>query len=438
MHLLPRVAELEERFADVLEVVGVHSGKFVTERRTDGIRDACARLGVRHAVVNDRQFRTWRSYGVQAWPTVALITPDGYVAGQQAGEWDVEPMAEAVAALAARYESQGMMRRGPLDLGADPNRPREPEGALRFPSRVIAQGDRLYVSDAGHHRVLELRLEGPAQARIARVFGDGVDGYRDGGASEVRFREPQGLALHGETLLVADRRAHALRAVALADGSVTTLAGTGELGGYRIAEGDPSTPLRSPWGLGVLGREALIGMAGSHQLWGLDLGPGGGLRLVAGSGGENIVDGRGAEAALAQPSGVATSSDGAYFADAETSAVRRLGEDGSVSTLVGTDLFEFGDRDGRGDAARLQHCLDVALVGGRLLVADTYNSKLKWVDPGTRECIALPGAAGSGEDLREPGGVHAGPEGVFVADTNHHRIVRVDVETGGLSDVRVG
>ena len=53
-----------------------------------------------------------------------------------------------------------------------------------------------------------------------------------------------------------------------------------------------------------------------------------------------------------------------------------------METLVGGDLFEFGDVDGSGDEVRLQHPLGVAFAyGDKLLIADTYNHKIKQLDP---------------------------------------------------------
>lgn len=442
MHLLPRVAELEERFGDALVVVGVHAGKFVEERRTPNIREACARLAVHHPVVNDRQYRVWRAYAVQAWPTVALVSPDGYLIGAQAGEFEVEPMAEAISAEVERYESEGILRHGVIDFGVDPETPAPPTGPLRYPTRVAVSGERMFVSDTGNHRVLELALGADGSADVTRAFGDGTDGLRDGAAADARFREPQGLALAGETLFVADRRSHAVRAIDLGGGAVSTIAGTGELGGYRIPKGRPGleTALRSPWGIAVEGETLFVAMAGSHQLWSLDLASAEHrLSLVAGNGGENIGDGPALDATLAQPSGLASADGSMWVADSESSAVRSVetGRGGMVRTSVGTGLFQFGDRDGTGDDVLLQHCLDVAVHDGAVLVADTYNGKIKRLDPATGRCEALPGVAGSGEALYEPGGIWAGPEGVFVADTNHHRVVQVDPETGEVAEVVV-
>jgi hypothetical protein len=284
---------------------------------------------------------------------------------------------------------------------------------------VLALG-RLWVADAGNKRVLECDWDADAGvARIRRVHGP--------------FQEPRGLAESGGSVFVADRLAHTI--FRLTDEEAMPVAGTGALAEYRLRAGAAlETPLRSPWGLATHGERLAIAMAGSHELWSLDPAAGA-LRHVAGNGREEIADGRATHAALAQPTGLCVL-DGASvaFADCETSAVRVL-EDGHVSTVVGTGLFKFGDRPGVGDEALLQHCEDVAYHRGVLAVADTYNDRLKEVDLRTRESVPWPGEAGEEGSLREPGGVFSNGTELLVADTGHHRIVRVGVD-GSLDEVR--
>jgi DNA-binding beta-propeller fold protein YncE len=445
MHMHPRVRELEERFADVLVVIGVHAGKFPAERATPRIRSACGRLGITHPVVNDRQFRIWRSYGVEAWPTIALVTPDGYIVTVRPGESAVEEIAGIISRLADAHRATGDLDSGPRDFGSDPLGSPADDGAssvLRFPGRVLADGQRLYVSDTGHRRVLALRLlEGVAcasdtpRAAIESVWGSGREGFEDGQGEHASFREPQGLARNGDTLYVADRTNHAVRAIGLTDGAVTTVAGTGELASWRLTPGPgTATSLRSPWGLATWRGDLVIAMAGAHQLWTLGLDGRGLLAPLSGSGGEDISDGSAARALLAQPTGLAVDGERLHFTDSESSSVRTLhdGDAPRVDTIVGTGLFDFGDRDGTGDAALLQHAEDLAPMGGSLYVTDTYNDKLKVVDLSSRECRALPGGAGSGTGLRGPAGVSAGAGCVWVADTDSHRIVAVDPATGAI------
>ena len=87
-----------------------------------------------------------------------------------------------------------------------------------------------------------------------------------------------------------------------------------------------------------------------------------------GAGARGIVDGQQASAQLAQPNGVTSDGVRLYFADSETSAVRTSDFDptGSVGTIVGEDLFTFGDRDGFGDDVRLQHVQGIEFKDGAL------------------------------------------------------------------------
>jgi hypothetical protein len=439
MHVLPRVAELHQRFENELVVIGVHAGKFPAERSTARIRSACGRLDVTHPVINDRQFRVWRSFAVEAWPTVVLVAPDGRIAGQQAGEFAVDDMAAAIRGIADEHRSAGTLDESPHDFGPDPLALPGPSGPLRYPGGVLADGERLFVSDTGHHRVLEMLLDpGSGSASIARAFGSGVPAMTDGASDAAAFHSPEGLALSGDALYVADRANHAVRAIGLTTGVVRTLAGIGTLSDAGIAPGlATATALRSPWDVAVHDGGLFIAMAGSHQLWRLDLATGT-IDPFAGTGGEAISDGPARRALLAQPMGIAARDGTLAFCDAESSAVRTVtADDGDVRTLVGTGLFDFGDTDGVGDDALLQHVEALDWLGRRLVLTDTLNDKVKVIDPTTRECRALPGDAGSGAALDHPSGISASGARLFVADTDAHRIATVDTGSGAVATLQI-
>ena len=105
---------------------------------------------------------------------------------------------------------------------------------------------------------------------MATVIGSGEAGLADGTYERARFSHPQGLALDGRALLVADTENHALRVVDLDTRQVKTLAGDGRLSYSRTAEAGVIR-LNSPWALWREGRVLYIAMAGLHQLWSLDL-----------------------------------------------------------------------------------------------------------------------------------------------------------------------
>lgn len=429
MHLLPQLRKLEGWFGDELVVIGVHSGKFIAERVTANIAAAAERLDVRHPVVNDRQYRIWRAYAVNAWPTLILIDADGRVVGQHAGEIMAEELEPAVRQVVADAESRGVLDRSPLPLEPEAAPRSATGGGLRFPAKVLAdeRSGRLFIADTGHHRIVVARLEADGtRAVVEAVVGSGAARLADGGYDDAAFQHPHGLALAGNRLYVADTANHAVRVVDLDARRVETVAGTGEMG-RSLGEGGKGreVALRSPWDVLALDDALYVAMAGSHQIWRLDLAAG---EIVpwAGSGAEALHDGPRARAALAQPSGLATDGVRLYFADSESSAIRGagLGGGGEVDTVVGTGLFDFGDRDGEGDRVRLQHPLGIAWREGELYVADTYNGRIKVVDPGSRR--ARTWAGGEGE-LWEPGGLSIAAGRVYVADTNHHRIAHASL-----------
>lgn len=419
--------KLDQQFGDTVTVIGVHSGKFTSERDTSRIRDAAVRLGNTHPVVNDRQFRTWRSYAVNAWPTIVVVGPEGHVLGVRAGEFEAGQLAPFIEGLVRESESRGSLVRGARHFESDT--PVQPPGVLRYPGKVAIDDSRIAIADTGHDRLLIGTLDASRhRARIARIVG-GNAGFADG--PDGLLEAPQGVLFSGDTLYVADAGNHAIRAVDIATGSVRTIAGTGRQ--LRTRADAAAGALSSPWDLALHEGTLYIALAGAHRIVALDIASGV-VRPFCGSGREEIIDGSHASAALAQPMGLATDGHRLYFADAETSAIRWADLDpaGSVGTLVGTGLFDFGDRDGTGDEARLQHPQAVALHDdGRVLVADSYNDSLKWIDARTRSCETFV------RGLHEPGGL-ARSEGVaYVADTNAHRIVAIDEASGDFTVLEV-
>jgi len=383
-------------------------------------------------VVNDADFVIWQRYGVRAWPTLVLIDPEGYVVAAVAGEGHGPELDETVAALIAQHRASGTLREEPGPTVASPD---AEATSLAFPGKVAvdAASGRLAIADSGHHRILIANLDGSVQA----VAGTGNSGAQDGPFAEASFRHPQGLAFHDGSLYVADTENHLIRRLDPPKGMIETLAGTGRQahGPIRKAEAGPlATELNSPWDLLVLNGVLYIAMAGSHQVWGLDPATAE-LELVSGTGREALIDGSREDAAMNQPSGIATDGTLLYVADSEASSIRSIDPrpGGRIRTLVGVGLFEFGDRDGTGNGVRLQHPLGVAVLDGRIYIADTYNHKIKVLYPSLQRVETLFGTGRPGDSLGtrpqffEPGGLAVAPGVLYIADTNNHRVCVADL-----------
>ncbi|RKT16606.1 alkyl hydroperoxide reductase subunit AhpC [Streptomyces sp. 1114.5] len=420
LHVLDELRELEEKHRDTVVIVGVHSPKFVHEADHQAVVDAVDRYEVHHPVLDDPELATWKQYAVRAWPTLVVIDPEGYVVAQHAGEGHAHAIARLVEELEAEHAAKGTLRRGDGPYVA----PEPTAGDLKFPGKAVRlPNGHFLVADSGHHSLVELAEDGET---VVRRIGDGQRGLVDG--TSPRFSEPQGLALLPEgsayDVVVADTVNHALRGLRLADGSVTTLAGTGRQWWQGSATEGPAreVDLSSPWDVAWFDGRVWIAMAGVHQLWAYDPATGT-VGVAAGTTNEGLVDGPAAEAWFAQPSGLAVSADGGklWVADSETSALRLVSrETGRVETAVGTGLFDFGHRDGAADQALLQHPLGVTVLpDGSVAVSDTYNHALRRYDPATGEVSTL------ATDLREPSGAVLVDGDIVVVESARHRLTRL-------------
>jgi DNA-binding beta-propeller fold protein YncE len=414
-------------------VVGVHSPKFPAERETANLREAILRYRIEHPVVNDRDFEVWRRFGGRAWPTLLFIDPDGRVIGKHEGELPFEQFDPLVDGMLREFEARGRLHPAAAPIALEGIR--EPNRTLSFPGKVLATDDVLYIADSNHHRVLVVGLDGSIQ----HVYGSGEPGLVDGMATQAGFQQPQGMARSDSTLYVADTENHAIRAIDFATGMVSTIAGTGEQA-QRVGSPGPArnTALSSPWDLALDGQRLYIAMAGTHQIWSLQL-DAGTVAPFAGTGREGLLDGTLDQAWFAQSSGLALDEGRLYVADSEVSAIRAIDlRTKRVTTLVGEDLFVFGDQDGEGDIVRLQHPLGITVRDGVVYIADSYNNKIKRLDPGRRAVATWLGSGAAGQadgtrsaaSFREPGGVCAGRAGLYIADTNNHRIALADWATG--------
>ncbi|WP_437226818.1 thioredoxin-like domain-containing protein [Planctomicrobium sp. SH661] len=450
MHILPDLKYLEQKYPNQLVVIGVHSAKFDNEKESENIREAIMRYEIEHPVINDSNMVIARKYDFNSWPTLVLIDPEGNFVGRQPGEGNRDLFDQVIGKMVTYHRAKKTLDETPVKFNLE--RAKAEPTPLRYPGKILADeaGQRLFITDSNHNRIVITSLTGELQ----KIIGTGAIGAKDGSFDQASFDHPQGLALVGTDLYVADTENHKLRKVDLKNEKVTTIAGTGVQSHLRPALGaalsTKKTPLNSPWALQEFKGMLYIAMAGPHQIWRHKIGSEVITPLV-GSGREDIIDGTLQESALAQPSDIVTDGQALYIVDSEGSAVRRieLGNPGSVVTVVGPhdfpqgrSLFEFGDIDGQGDTVRLQHPIGLVYHDGSLYVADTYNDKIKKVDPLKRTAVTWLGTGERGKGLdpvqmSEPAGLAIAGNKMFIADTNNHRILVTDLQSKATQELLI-
>ncbi|MDA1231954.1 MAG: thioredoxin-like domain-containing protein, partial [Planctomycetota bacterium] len=441
MHVLPDLKFLEEKYPNQIVVIGIHSAKFDNEKDSENIRDAILRYEINHPVVNDSEMILWRKFGTRSWPTIAIVDPEGKFAGSQSGEGNRDLLDAVVTQLIKYHRWKGTLDETPLVFASEAGKVQPT--SLRYPGKVLADeaSQRVFITDSNHNRIIVASMSG----ELLHLIGNGRSGMTDGAFDVAEFNRPQGTVLVGNTLYVADTENHSLRVVDLETKTVSTLAGTGRQGSPGFLSGKLlESSLNSPWSIAHVAGTLYIAMAGPHQVWSHEVGSEI-ISVYAGSGREDVVNGPLSTCAFAQPSEIVPSPDGKflYLVDSEGSAIRRLptGGKGRVTTIAGTSemprgqsLFAFGFTDGVGSRARFQHPLGVAVFEDSLVVADSYNHALRQIELKTEKVSTAAGTGTAGISLdplllSEPGGLSVAGSSLYIADTNNHRIVVMDLKS---------
>jgi uncharacterized protein (TIGR03437 family) len=266
-----------------------------------------------------------------------------------------------------------------------------PATAAQFSTIQGIVADRLgnvYLSDTANHRVRKV-----SGGTVTTIAGTGVAGFGgDGGpAVNAQLNFPYGLALDSAgNLYVADFGNQRVRRIA-PDGTITTIAGTGNMGSSEDGAGPLDTSLFSPRNVAVDGAGNLyIAEFGGHRV--RKLGTDGKIATVAGTGMAGFTGdgGRATTAQLRYPAGLALNRAGElYIADSANHRVRKIYVDGTIGTVLGqnagTVLF-----------TPIALALDAAgsiYVGDSTVKVQAFTPAGKWI---TYAGTGVPGFSGDG------------------------------------------
>ncbi|MEO5926798.1 MAG: hypothetical protein ABIR70_23495 [Bryobacteraceae bacterium] len=313
------------------------------------------------------------------------------------------------------------------------------QAQLMEPSAIaIDRQGNLYVADLAGNVIRKILTDG----RMERFAGNGQPGFGgDGGpAVAAMLQSPSGLAVNYQgDVFVADRDNHRIRKISK-QGIITTVAGTGVAGFQGDLQPATQAKLSSPWAVAVdIYQNVLIADTGNHRI--RRISADGKIATIAGTGDAGYSgDGFSAiQAKFDTPTSVAADVTGVvYVADGKNYRIRRVQQDGTVRTVIGSGVKGNQDVACPALSAKLDYPLTLAIDPlGRVLVGDSNGSRIGRLDS---DCtlrpiagVGLPGFAGDGGSaqlakLNQPKGMVAAPNGdVFVTDSVNHRIRRLTV-----------
>lgn len=438
IHTIADIKHLETKYADKLTVIGIHSGKFLNERKNNGLESAIKKLEINHIVINDFDYKIWNTFGVNAWPTLVLIAPNGIIFSAYSGEGHIGHLTQDIDFLLQQYHNINVTSL-PYTTETSSTSSLAFPSKISFEKQVKYQGttqDIIFVSDTGNNRILALN----DKAEVIFQIGSGKSGNKIGDFKETEFSFPEGTIYQNGKLYIADTKNHQIKVADLKKQQVSTILGVGNraINYYLKDNRNPDKiALTSPYDIAFFPNKdsIIIANAGTHQLVKHNLNNNS-TEIFAGSGKENIDDGIFPFNSLAQPTGLHVFKDELYFIDSETSSLRKIDANGKITTLIGRGLFKFGYVDGKYGNALMQHPLGLSDDGNNILIADSYNDairKFSIIDKYLDSFIG--GNSMDKADLKEPGDVSntSNPYIFLIADTNHHRILKFDIRTNKVS-----
>ena len=181
LHIIPDLTWLEHKYRDEpFVVIGVHSGKFDTEKDEAQIDLAIERYEIGHPVVVDSDYKIWQAYTIRAWPSYVLIGPDGKIISMLSGEGKRESLDKAIETALQKGKAEGTLVKKKESFNIPERRN---DRFFSFPGKLAFDSvkRRLFVSDSNHHRIVELALSKEGEsADVVRIIGKGEIGKRDG------------------------------------------------------------------------------------------------------------------------------------------------------------------------------------------------------------------------------------------------------------------
>jgi len=245
--------------------------------------------------------------------------------------------------------------------------------SFNLPTGIATDGTNLYIADTANHKIRQLAI---ATGVVTTLAGNGTQGATDGTGTSASFNSPTGIATDGTNLYVADKGNNKIRRVAIGTGAVTTLAGSGALGGTD-GKG-PVASFNSPSGITTDGMNLYVVTTGNHRIRQVVITTAV-VTTLAGSGMQGQADGRGTGASFNSPSGITTDGANLYVADTGNNKIRRVAiSTGDVTTLAGSGAPI--PADGLGIGASFNSPSAITGDNSHLYVVDTQKNSIRKIE----------------------------------------------------------
>jgi hypothetical protein len=292
---------------------------------------------------------------------------------------------------------------------------------------VVSDKDGIvFVVDNKNHSIRKITPDGI----VTTIAGDGFAGSKDGIGNNANFNSPVGIALGKDgNLYVADNQNHSIRQIT-PDGIVSTFAGTGAPG-YKDGAAKEAQ-FKNPMGIAIAA-DGTIYISEYKNLRIRKISPVGTVSTLAGSGEIGKADGTGIAASFNGPTGLSVGPSGnIYVADESNHLIRKITPAGEVTTIAGSIK---GFKDGKGPAAAFENPFSLVVdANENIFIADAYNHAIRAIDVSKDEVTTMAGgsffgykdADGEKALFSSPLGLTINPDGqLLIADTGNSVVRKI-------------
>lgn len=311
---------------------------------------------------------------------------------------------------------------------------------FKYPSGITAIGTSLFVTDTGNNTIRKVVI---ATGEVTTLAGTaGSSGANDGIGAAARFKNPCGITTDGTNLFVTDFGNYTVRKVIITTGEVTTLAGTA--GSWNSTDGTGAAArFGSPYGIITDGTNLFVTELFSNTIRKVAIATGTVTTLAGTAWASGSTDGAGAAARFYSPRGITTDGANLYVADTTNNTIRKVAiSTGAVTTLAGK--ASIGSTDGIGTAAKFYYPGGITTDGTNLFVTDSSNMTIRKMVIATGAVTTLAGTAGTAGStdgtgvaarFYHPYGITTDGTNLFVADPISNTLRKIVIATGVVTTV---
>lgn len=263
--------------------------------------------------------------------------------------------------------------------------------AARFsvPNDVATDGENLFVTDSGTIRKVAI-----ATGTVTTLAGtSGVYGSQDGTGAAASFWSPENITTDGKNLFISDNNKCTIRKVVIATGVVSTLAGSPDVRGFADGTGAAAS-FSGPAGITTDGTNLFVCDIHNNTIRKIVIATGAVTTLAGSAGVSGAANGPGAAASFSGPQGITTDGMNLFVADYGNKTVRKIViATGAVTTLAGS-AGVYGSADGIGSAARFRYPTGITTDGASLYLTDFAS--VRKIEIATGLVTTMAGTTGNG------------------------------------------